>query len=231
MRDMPIQETELHIDDQRAYCYKPEGETKSGVLYLPTNGGPDKINRRSAHSLAEAGMTTLLWDPYPKLNETPPPDERSKLSAAVDDDWAVEGQSRWLTYMKEELGVERFGCIGFCMGGRYSLILASKDRRLNALVSYYPTVRVPTPAHQKYDAVAVCGEIRCPTTLVCPGEDHITTQETYAAMRASLRKREEPTIAQVYPHAPHGFIQHGGSEADVNLAWVQTTAFLKAALD
>jgi carboxymethylenebutenolidase len=227
---MPIQETELHVDGQRAYCLKPEGQPTGGVLYLPTNAGPDKINRKYATKLAEAGLTTVLWDPYPTLNETPAQEERSKLSAGVDDTWAVEGQSRWVTYMQEALGVEKFGCIGFCMGGRYSLLLGSRDRRLNALVSYYPTIRVPTPPHQKYAAVDVCGEIRCPVTLVCPGQDHITTPETYSALRNNLRKREEPTIAQMYPHAPHGFIQHGGSPEDVRLAWAQTTAFLQAAL-
>jgi carboxymethylenebutenolidase len=227
---MPIQESELHIDDQRAYCFKADGESKGGVLYLPTNAGPDRVNRSYAQKLAEAGLTTVLWDPYPTLNETPPQDQRSKLSSGVDDNWAVDGQSQWLTYMQDELGIQRFGTIGFCMGGRYSLILASKDRRLNALSSFYPTIRVPTPPHQKFDAVAVCGEIRCPAMLVCPGEDHITTQETYSALRNTLRRREEPTLPQMYPHAPHGFVQHGGSPEDVAMAWAVSTAFLKAAL-
>jgi len=225
---MAIQESELHLDDQRAYAFRSDTPAKGGVLYLPTNAGPDKTNRLRARMLAEAGLTTVLWDPYPKLNETPPQEERPKLSSAVDDNWAIEGQSRWLSYMHDELEVERFGCIGFCMGGRYSLILSSKDHRMNAMASYYPTIRRPTPAHQKYDAVAVCGEIRCPTTLVCPGEDHITTPETYQELRTILRKRQEPTVAHMYPHAAHGFIQHGGSEEDVRTAWAQTTAFLTA---
>lgn len=226
---MPVQESELHVDGQRAIAFLPETRGSGGVLLLPTNAGPDRHNRKSAQLLAEAGLTTLLWDPYPG-HELPPPDERSKLSAAIDEDWAIQGQSHWLTYMASELGVERAGCLGFCMGGRMSLVLAAKDHRLAALVAYYPTIRRPQPPTQKYDALALAGEIRCPTTVVCPGQDHITTQDVYADLRQALSQREQPTTAQIYPDAGHGFIQAGKPEPAVRTSWPQSVAFLTSNL-
>lgn len=229
MAVMPIQETELHLDDLRAIAFQPEGGSKGGVLLLPTNAGTDSHNRNSSRQLAEAGLTAVLWDPYPGRG-LPPPDERSKWSGATDDDWAFQGQTRWLTYMAEDLGVERAGCLGFCMGGRMSLLLAARDHRVAALVSYYPTIRRPLPPTQKYDALALAPEIRCPVTVVCPGQDHITTQEVYADLRKALSERSEPTMAQIYPDAGHGFVQAGKPEAAIKMSWPQSVAFLTANL-
>ncbi|HEY8691981.1 MAG TPA: dienelactone hydrolase family protein [Chloroflexota bacterium] len=226
---MAIQESELLIDDLRAICFRPEGPSKGGVLLLPTNHGTSGINKKHSSMLAAAGLTTLLWDPYPGRG-LPKDDERSAWSGAVDDDWAVQGQSRWLTYMIEELGVERLGTLGFCMGGRYALLLGAKDHRLAAVTAFYPTVRKPKPDHQKYDAIAMCAEIRCAVTLVCPGQDHITTQEVYSDLRQTLRVRPEPTIAQMYPHAGHGFMQAGEPADAVKMAWPQAVGFMTACL-
>ncbi|HVA23420.1 MAG TPA: dienelactone hydrolase family protein [Chloroflexota bacterium] len=226
---MPIAESEVQLDGQRAISFRPESPSTGGVLLLPTNAGPDKSNRYHSRCLAEAGLTTLLWDPYAGKG-LPPDDERSKWSAAVGDDWAITGLSRLLTYMAEEMGVERAGCLGFCMGGRYSLLLAAMDHRVAALASFYPTIRRPTPATQKYDAVAIAAEIRCPATVVCPGQDHITTQEVYADLRETLRERDQPTVAHVYPDAAHGFMQARKPEVAVKMAWTQAVVFMTANL-
>jgi carboxymethylenebutenolidase len=226
---MPIEGTEVQLGDVQAIAFRPESPSRGGVLLLPTNAGADKSNRYHSRCLAEAGLTALLWDPYPGKG-LPPNEDRSKWSAAVDDEWAVQGQSRLLTYMAEELGVEQAGCLGFCMGGRYSLLLAATDHRVAALASFYPTIRRPTPATQKYDAVAMAAEIRCPVTVVCPGQDHITTAEVYADLRKALRQRDQATIAHVYPDAGHGFLQARQPEAAVKMAWAQAVAFMTATL-
>jgi carboxymethylenebutenolidase len=228
---MPVQESELRIDNLRAICFKPENPSRGGVLLLPTNAGASGINKKHSSQLAQAGLTTLLWDPFPDHDSLPKEDERSAWSAAVEDDWAIEGQSRWLTYMQEELGVETLGTLGFCMGGRLALLLGAKDHRLAAVTAFYPTVRKPKPERQTYDAIALCPEIRCPATLVCPGQDHITTQEVYADLRRALRARPEATVAQVYPDAGHGFLQAGKPEAACKMAWPQAIDFMKACLD
>jgi carboxymethylenebutenolidase len=226
---MAIEPTELTVDDQHALLFRAEGATGGGVLLLPTNAGLDKSNRYHSRTLAEAGLTTLLWDPYPGKG-LPPDDQRSTWSGAVDDGWAIAGQSKLLTYMAEELGVQRAGCLGFCMGGRYALVLAATDHRVAALASFYATIRRPTPERQKYDAVAMSAEIRCPVMAVCPGQDHITTAEVYADLRRTLRARPQPTIAHVYPDAGHGFMQARKPEQDVKMAWAQAVAFLTSNL-
>ena len=226
---MAIQESDVALDGARAVCFRPDGPTTGGAVLLPTNAGTDKSNRYHSRKLAEAGLATLLWDPYDGKG-LPPDDERSKWSAAVDDDWAVKGLSRLVTYLADELGVQHAGCLGFCMGGRYSLLLAATDHRLAAVTSFYPTIRRPTPPTQKYDAVAMAAEIRCPAMVVCPGQDHITTAEVYSDLRQTLRKREQSTIAQMYPHAGHGFLQARKPEDACRMAWPQAVAFMTANL-
>ena len=230
MRGMPTQESEIHIDDLHAFVYRPEKGSKGGVMLLPHNAGTDRFSREHSQLLAEAGLATLLWDPYPGKERPKTDEERRAYSAAVDDDWAWQGQSRLLSYMQEELGVERAGCIGFCMGGRLGLLLGAKDHRLASVVAFYPTIRRPKPAHQKYDVVDLAPEIRCPVTAICPGKDHIVTPEVYSDLRQALRKREEPTVAQMYPDAGHGFLHAGESPIAAKLSWPQAVAFLQACL-
>ena len=38
--------------------------------------------------------------------------------------------------------------MGFCLGGRYAVLLAGKDKRLAACVPYYPSIRVPNKPNQ-----------------------------------------------------------------------------------
>ncbi len=230
MRAMPIRESELNIEDIHAFTYRPEGQVKGGVLFLPHNAGADRFSREHAQLLAEGGLATVLWDPYPGKPAPKTDDDRRAYSAALDDDWAWQGQSRLVSYMHEELRVDNVGCIGFCMGGRLTLLLGAKDRSIASVCAFYPTIRRPKPDHQTYDVIDLAGEIRCPVMAICAGKDHIVTPETYSALRNTLRARPEPSLNQIFPDAGHGFLHGGDSPVASKLSWPVAVAFLQACL-
>ena len=190
--------------------------------------GINEQNRAFARRLAAAGLTTLLWDPYPGLTE----DQREGVRV---DDEAAAGEHVWcVDYLVQLLDAPAVGVIGWCMGGRMALTLAAREPRIGACVAYFPTLRDPRRPTEA-DAIAVADRIACPVQVMYGGQDHVTSPATFGALRAALERRSAPTITQVYPAAEHGFLsdEHQSLAANrgaTRLAWPQTLAFLQAAL-
>ena len=96
---------------------------------------------------------------------------------------------RWADYMLDELRLDSLGVLGFCLGGRFALIHAAKDKRIKACAAAYPSIENPLLANQSEDALALAPQIGCPVHIMQPGHDHVATPETYATLKAGLFKR------------------------------------------
>src|SRR5439155_1561081 len=123
----------------------------------------------------------------------------------VHDEAAAVDQARCLTYLRDVLGLQRVGVIGWCMGGRMVLRLAAGDPGLAACVAYFPTLREPRPEHEA-DVIAVVDRIVCPVQALYGGKDHVTAPAAFASLQAALQRRSQPTMIHVYPDADHGFL-------------------------
>ncbi|HEX6512253.1 MAG TPA: dienelactone hydrolase family protein [Chloroflexota bacterium] len=232
----------LEVDGLRAYVSQPERETSGGVLVLPTIIGIQDHLKHICARLNDAGLAALAWDPFSGWDDNAPLQERATWArTTLDDRAAQQEQRRWVSYMHDELGLERVGVIGFCLGGRQQLSLCAVEPRLQACAAYHPSIEMPAPEHC-LDAIAMARDIRCPVQLLYPGQDHITNQETLQALRQALESRPAPTMIHVYPQADHGFTEGpnpftGGdrSQSPANraahaLAWPQTMALFTACL-
>jgi carboxymethylenebutenolidase len=228
--------TDLHVDNLHAVLCRPEGGATAGLLLLPMVYGIEHKVLEYASWLADAGFAAVVWDPYTGREvPTGTPEDLAPLSRSLRDEPVRAEHERWLAYMRQELQLAQLGAIGWCMGGRYALLLAAHSRQLAACVAYYPSIVDPLPPNQPEDAVALAGEIRCPVQLVYPGRDHVTSPATFHALQAALQAREAPTVTQLYPTADHGFLdpaRHPGEQnvAAARCAWPQTIAFLQTHL-
>lgn len=218
------------VDGHIAHAEHPRG----GVLILPTVMGVDAAMRERARILAEAGFTAMVWNPYP--GEKPPTDvESARARAAKLDDGVLDAMSDCLTHLLEKLRVPAVAVLGFCLGGRYAVLLAAKDKRLVACAPYYPSIRVPMTPNQQLDAIALAADIRCPVHLVHGTADQVFLQEVFLKLRAVLDKRPAATIAQVHPGAVHSFMRPDLQKDKANamatrLSWPQVMAFLDTCL-
>jgi carboxymethylenebutenolidase len=200
---------------------------KAGMLLLPHVTGLEPEMKHEAQAFADMGFTTFVWDPYPgfELGSGDPP-------KCVDDKVAGD-QSRCVDYMLGQLGVERLGLIGWCMGGRMALNLAAREKRLALAVAYYPSIRDPKRA-EELDTPALAPEIRCPLLVVYPGKDHVTSNATFSRLRDGLDQSPAPTVILSFPDAVHGFMARqedsAANKGAAELAWPQTLAFIEAGL-
>jgi carboxymethylenebutenolidase len=229
-----ITATEQRIQDLNVYLARPAEATTGGMLLLPSLGGLGPQLRRYADDIASAGVTALAWDHF--RGQSPADlsfEERMARVSTITDDAAHAEQLRLLDYLFKDLGLAKAGVIGWCMGGRYALLLAARDHRLANCVAYHPTIRRPMPANHSEDAVARAAAIECPVQVMVPGADQIVPAAIFAELAQTLEHR--PTAASIihtYPGAEHAFMdRHDTSEPNriaTVLAWPQTLAFIRA---
>ena len=181
--------------------------SEGGVLMLPSIHGREKYVMDYVHALAEAGYPTLMWDIFPGLGEAHTREEREARGKNLSDAGSLRQMSRCVDSMLGELGLKRVVALGFCLGGRYGLVLGAHDKRLSGIVSYYPTIETPRLQSQEWDAVAEAANIACPVHLITPGNDHLTSHETFFALQKNLQSRHQPTSIQFFPDAEHAFMQ------------------------
>jgi carboxymethylenebutenolidase len=218
------------VNGHIAHTERPRG----GVLLLPTITGVDVFARGRAERLAEAGFTTLIWNPYP--GESQPADlPAAQARAPKLNDSGVDTMSDCVGYMLEKLRLPAVAVLGFCLGGRYAVLHAARDRRLFACVAYYPSIRAPNSPNQTLDAMALAADIQCPVHLIHAGADQVFVQSAFLRLRDVLERRTAATIAQVHPGAVHSFMRPDLQSVPANasatqLSWPPVMAFLETCL-
>jgi carboxymethylenebutenolidase len=223
------------VDSSRVHCQVAHAEKpRGGVLLLPTVTGVDAFMRERAQMLAEAGLTALVWDPYP--GEAPPPDLPSAQARALKlGDDVVDDMVDCVGFMLGTLKLPAVVALGFCLGGRYAVLLAARDKRLVACVPYYPSIRLPMPPNQSLDAIALAADIACPVHMIHAGADRVFGPEAFARTREALERRAAATVVQVHPGAVHSFMRAEVQSEPANasatrLSWPPAMAFLQTCL-
>jgi carboxymethylenebutenolidase len=220
-----------NLDAFLAQAQKPIG----GAILLPMIYGLNNLVRDLAGRLADWGITTVVWNPYPG-HPTIPREQAQARSQTLNDKTMVAQVSAWVTYIQEVRKIRQVATIGFCLGGRVGLLHASQDHRVSAHVSFYPSIPLPHEANQELDVIALTPMVRCPVLLHQPSTDHRTAMETYTKLNSTLRSRHGvPTIIGWYPEAEHGFMeldQHPGhaNEIAARVAWSQAVSFVRSSV-
>jgi carboxymethylenebutenolidase len=221
--DKPVHGTLFHADRPRA-----------GIVILPTVTGVDAFMQARGREFAEAGTTTLIWNTYP--HESLPADvaEGRARAGKLSDD-IVDAMSESVGYLLSELQLPAVAVLGFCLGGRYALLLAAQDRRLAACVAFYPSILAPRASHHTRDALALSAQIACPVHVVYGSNDAVISRETFLSLRETLERRPAATMTEFHPDAVHSFMRPDLQSVAANataarLAWPQATAFLHTCL-
>jgi carboxymethylenebutenolidase len=231
-----IETSMITVHGLNAYLSRPAGGSPGGMLLVPMINGISAQTREYADELAASGVTALSWDPWrgrPSGDETPFKTLMQWMSE-LDDEACLGELDRLLDHLFGELGCTSVGTIGWCMGGRFSLLLGGRDDRLANVVAYHPTVPgTPAPNHT-VDAVAATAAIKAPVMMLYPGSDDLVPRKSFDRLQAALLSREAgPSMVHFYPGAEHGFSAKARHSKPVNktafdLSWPQVLAFVRA---
>ncbi|MEU8222958.1 alpha/beta fold hydrolase [Kribbella sp. NPDC048915] len=225
----------VEVGQQSAYLARVG---RVGMLLLPMITGIGEQVRAWADELAgEEGITALAWDPFKgRSSDNATREELSAMLRELDDDAALAEQRALLDYLFDELGCTKVGVIGWCLGGRFALLLAARDQRVANVIAFHPTVPSDLPPHQTYDAIADSAGITAPVLVSYPSADTVVPNADFEALQTVLQSRTAgATFTQYFPGAEHGFSDKGRQDKEVNanayhLAWPQALAFMKATI-
>lgn len=214
----------------------PSGSEKAtGLLATPAGKGPwpaviviqewwglDDWVKGQARALAAEGYAALAVDLY-RGKVTSNPDEAHQLMNGLPPDRAMRDLKAAFATLKGRADVkkDRIGVIGWCMGGRYALALATEEPGLAAVVAYYGAP--PT------DPAAI-GRIKAPVLGNYGALDQGPSPEQVRAFEAAMKSAGKAVDAKIYEGAPHAFANpnnpwKGYREAAAKDAWARTTAF------
>jgi carboxymethylenebutenolidase len=210
-------------------------ETVSGLLFTPDKDGPfpgvivihewwglDEWVKEQARALAREGYAALAVDLY-RGKVTNKQEEAHQLMMGTPPDRALRDLKAAYADLQSRPAVKKdqIGVIGWCMGGRYALELATQEPGLGAVVAYYGAP--PT------DAAAI-GRIKAPVLGNFGGEDKGPAPDQVRAFETAMKAAGKTVDVKVYEGAGHAFANvnnpwGGYREAAAKDAWARTTAF------
>ncbi len=220
-----------------------EGEQAPGVVVIHEAGGLGEHIRDVVRRFANVGYVTLGVDLYTREGGPPPMDDLQALMArlfSMSDAVVLgdlEGAADHLRARSDVSG--RVGCIGFCMGGRYTLLFAGASERLDAAVDCWGGfIDAATPEERVTELrprppLELAPQVRCPLMAAVGAEDHNPSPEVVERLREALAQSPHETRVNVYEGAGHAFFAdyrpsyRPGPAAQL---WEQVVPFLAAHL-
>lgn len=204
------------------------GVAVNGYLARPRSGGPfpamiviHEAGGLGAHikdvanRFANLGYVALGVDLYTREGGPPTPGNLQALMArlfSMNDQTVLgdlEGAADFLL-ARDDVN-NRIGCIGFCMGGRYTLLFACSSNKLSAAIDCWggfidratpderSTPQRPTPP------LELAADVRCPLYAAVGAEDQNPSPEIGKRLREALDQSPNETIVDVYEGAGHAF--------------------------
>lgn len=210
-------ETEIN-----GYLARPaDAASHPGMIVIHEAGGLGEHIRDVCNRLANIGYVALGVDLYTREGGPPDTSDVQALMArlfSMSDATALDDLEGAADHLRSLDGVTgRVGCIGFCMGGRYTLLLACASDKLNAAVDCWGGfIDRSTPEQRSTDSrptpplELVASGLECPLLAAVGAEDHNPSPELAERLREEALKspagRDGLEIkVDVYDGAGHAF--------------------------
>lgn len=208
------------------YIARPAGTPRSAIIVIQEIFGVNAGIRRKCDRLAEDGYLAvapdLFWRLQPGIQLDP--DIEPEFQQALDwmgkfnQDQGIRDIEATIYYIRRKEGVEKVGCVGYCLGGRLAFMTAARTD-VDATVGYYG-VGIDGLLGEKH-------AIARPLMLHIPTDDGFVDKAAQRAMHAGLDDHPR-VILYDYDGLDHGFATEFGkrrNDAAAKLADSRTSDF------
>ena len=229
-----------HGDDIEAYVAQPQGSgPRGGVVVIHHMPGWDRATKEITRRFAELGYDAICPNLHWREAPGAAPDDASatvRAKGGVPDDRLVgdvAGAAAWLRSLPSSNG--KVGVIGYCSGGRQS-VLAACSLDLDAAVDCYGafvTGDPPPGAPMRSNLVDKLPGLRAPLLGLFGVEDQTPSPKHVAELDDILTEYGKPHEFHSYEDAGHGFFavdRPAYRVAAANEGWVRITDFFAAHL-
>lgn len=215
-----------------AYAARAQAPTGAGIVIVPDVRGLHPYYEELALHFAEAGVHAITFDYYARTaggrkrgeDFDPQPHVLQLVPARVNEDVATATAH----LRSAEAGApERVYTIGFCLGGRISLLQAAAGLDLAGVIGFYPwpvgehRSGLPAPADE-------APRFGCPVLTIYGGGDAGIPAEARETFAHELDEAGIAHRSVTYPEAPHSFFDRKAAEfTDASTdAWEQVLDFI-----
>jgi carboxymethylenebutenolidase len=210
-----------------------------GLVVIHEAFGVNDHIRDVTRRFAAQGFLAAAPDLFPRVGGAPQPggpieEVMARIGAMSDADAVADLRATvgWLRAQPECNG--RVGCIGFCMGGRLTLLLATHEGVLDRAVDCWGgrVTRRTTPPDERRPEVVVerVDRLSCPLLGVFGAEDQNPNADDVEELRAALVASGMEHRIVVYPDAGHAFFadyRPSWREEPAHAAWAEFLRFLE----
>jgi carboxymethylenebutenolidase len=199
-----------------AYLARPKAPgTYPGVLILHEAFGLVEHERDVARRFANQGFITLAPNVYSRVgalkNATDMAEVRTKMFGLPDAQLVRDFEAA-AGYLRTEPGANgKIGCVGFCVGGRWTLLFACSSPKVDAAIDCwggFVTRATPdalsTPERPK-PVIDLVPQLNCPLYIVCGEEDQNPSAVDVEELRKRLQQAGKTSQIDVFKNAGHAF--------------------------
>jgi carboxymethylenebutenolidase len=214
----------------------PDGEgPHPAVIVLQEIYGVTPDIRKVTSDMAAGGFVAAAPVLYHRQG-IPETDERAtadRLTAATTPDHVIMDCLATVDLLNSLPDVQHgaIGMMGFCAGGRYCFLLATRGQAIRAYAPFYPT----RLGKEENDALlAEGGAIQAPMLFFFGDQDQFIPVAAAERIRATLAEQGKDFQLTIYPDAGHAFLrnraQSDANEAASRDSWARTLAFFREKL-
>jgi len=197
------------------YLSRPAGNGPfPGVIVIHENRGITDYIRNVTQDLAKEGYVGLsvnlvsrgLGPDYPGGS-----DEAMQALGQLSDADAMADLDAGMEYLQKQPVVftHSIGCMGFCMGGRFSLLFAGHRKDLKAAVVFYGrTINKLTPL-QPRSPLDLVPEMAAPLLGNYGAADAGIPVDDVKKLEEALQQNNKTFDIKIYPEAKHAFHREG----------------------
>ncbi len=214
----------------RAYIARPKAPgTYPAVIVLHEAFGLVEHERDVARRLANAGFIALAPDVYSRVgapsNAADMTEVRAKMFGLPDAQLVRDFEAA-AAFVRAQPGASgKLGAVGFCVGGRWTLLFACSSDKLDAAIDCWggfvtratpdaaATPERPTPV------IDLAPQLRCPLYVVCGEEDQNPSPADAAELDRRLGQAGKNFAVEVFKNVGHAFF------ADYRPSYREAAAF------
>ena len=200
-------------DEIEAYVASPDGPpARGGVVVIHHLPGYDRATKEITRRFAELGYDAICPNLYSRQAPGLAPDEAAKIAreqGGIPDQQLIGDVAGAASYLRTlPTSNQKVGVIGYCSGGRQS-VLAACNVDLDAAVDCYGAFVTGTPPEgfplQVTNLVDQLPNLRCPLLGLFGNEDAHPSPAEVDELEQLLEDNGKPHEFHRYDNAGHGF--------------------------
>lgn len=199
-----------------AYLARPKAPgTYPALIVLHEAFGLVEHERDVARRFANAGFIALAPDVYSRIGAPKNASDMTEVRAkmfGLPDSQVVRDFEAATAFIRSQPGANgKIGCVGFCVGGRWTLLFASSSDKVDAAIDCWggfitrATPDALTIPERPKPLIEMAPQLHCPLYIVCGEEDQNPAPADAEELRKRATQAGKTVQYDLFKQAGHAF--------------------------